>query len=423
MADAPAPPLTGIRVVEIASDHAAFAGKLLGDLGADVIVVEPPGGHASRGYEPFVTEPATRDEPRDEPLAERSLWWWYYNTSKRGVVLDLEQPADATTFRNLVATADVVLEGERVVRLAELGIDVDELRAAHPSLVWVSVTAFGRESPRRDEQFTDLTVLAGGGPVWLCGYDDHSLPPVRGGGNQGFHTGSVWAVIGTLTALLARDVTGSGQLVDVSLHAAANVTTEAGTYEWLVARNTVQRQTGRHAAVAPTMPALIQSSDGRWSHTGFPPRRAEEFQKLLEWLDDLGLRDEFPDSFFLELGAGRERINTGDIGRDPEATEIFRAARDGLGFVASHLTLQEFFEGAQARGLACGAVYTPEEALTNEHFVARGFPASVRHDDLGRDVTYPGAPFPMPASPLRVTRAPHVGEHTDEVLAELRPVP
>jgi crotonobetainyl-CoA:carnitine CoA-transferase CaiB-like acyl-CoA transferase len=99
---------------------------------------------------------------------------------------------------------------------------------------------------------------------------------------------------------------------------------------------------------------------------------------------------------------------------------MFRAARDGLGFVASHLTLQEFFESAQARGLACGAVYTPEEALTNEHFVARGFPVTVHHDDLGRDVTYPGAAFPMPASPMRApTRAPHVGEHTAEILAEL----
>ena len=409
-------PLTGTRVVELASDHAAFAGKLLGDLGADVVVVEPPGGHRSRTYEPFADELGAGDERG----AERSLWWWYYNTSKRSVVLDLDRPDDAQQYRDLVATADVVLEGEPRGRLGALGLDADDLRPSLPSLVWVSVTAFGRDNPRRDEEFTDLTVLAGGGPVWLCGYDDHSLPPVRGGGNQGFHTGSVWAVIGTLTALLARDITGAGQVVDVSLHAAANVTTEAGTYEWLVGGNTVQRQTGRHAGVVPTMPALIESSDGRWSHTGFPPRRKEEFQKLLSWLEDLGVRDEFPDTMFLELGSSRDRINTGDIGRDPEATEIFRAARDGLRFIASRLTLQEFFLGAQERGLACGAIYTPEEAITNEHFVARGFPVAVHHEDLGRDVVYPGAPFPMPASPMRVTRAPHVGEHTDEVLAELR---
>src|SRR5207244_1738135 len=137
-------------------DHAAYAGKLLGDLGADVIVIEPPGGHASRGYEPFTDE---------VPGPEGSLWWWHYNTSKRSVVLDLDQADGAHTFRRLVESADVVLEGEPPGRLAHLSLDADDLRDALPSLVWVSITAFGRESPRRDEPFTDLTVLAGGGPV------------------------------------------------------------------------------------------------------------------------------------------------------------------------------------------------------------------------------------------------------------------
>jgi crotonobetainyl-CoA:carnitine CoA-transferase CaiB-like acyl-CoA transferase len=393
-----------MRVVELASDHAAFAGKLLGDLGAEVVLVEPPGGHRSRTYEPFVD---------DVPGPERSLWWWYYNTSKLGVVLDLDADAGADAFRRLVATADVVLEGEPPGRLAALGLDADDLRPGLDRLVWVSVTAFGRHNPRRDEQFTDLTVLAGGGPVWSCGYDDHTLPPVRGGGNQGFHTPTVWAVIGTLTALLARDVTGEGQFVDVSMHAAANVTTEAATYEWLVARRTVQRQTGRHAAVTPSMQSLVQSADGRWSHTGFPPRTPDEFRALLRWLDDLGIRDDFEGTPLLELGIEHEEIRAVDIGTDPIATEVFRAARDGLSFVAEHLTVLEFFEGAQLHGLACGAVFAPEEVIENEHFVARGFPRVIHHDDLDRDVVYPGAPFPMPASPMRLHRAPHLAEHDD----------
>ena len=95
-------PLAGLRVVELASEHAAFAGKMLGDLGADVIVVEPPGGHPSRAYGPFVDDVA-------DP--ERSLWWWHYNTSKRGVVLDLDTDDGAEEFRRLAAGADIVLEG------------------------------------------------------------------------------------------------------------------------------------------------------------------------------------------------------------------------------------------------------------------------------------------------------------------------
>ena len=105
-------PLDGVRVVELASDHAAWAGKLLGDLGADVIVVEPPGGHPGRSYGPFVD---------DEPGPERSLTWWYYNTSKRGVVLDLDDPDGAARFRRLAATADIVLEGEPPGRLDAIG--------------------------------------------------------------------------------------------------------------------------------------------------------------------------------------------------------------------------------------------------------------------------------------------------------------
>jgi crotonobetainyl-CoA:carnitine CoA-transferase CaiB-like acyl-CoA transferase len=405
-------PLDGRRVVELASEHAAFAGKLLAELGAEVVVVEPPGGHHSRSFEPFVD---------DRPGAERSLWWWHYNASKLGVVLDLDDERDRDRFRRLVATADVVLEGEPPARLGALGIDHADLRAARPELIWVSVTPFGRDGPRAHEPAVDLTVLAGGGPVWSCGYDDHSLPPVRGGGNQGYQTACLWAVLGALTAVVVRDRTGVGQHVDVSMHAAANVTTEAASYEWLVARRTVQRQTGRHAGVQPTMSSRAVAADGRDVHTGVPPRRAEELRALLDWLTELGLRDEFEEAFFLELGIQRGEIHFSEIGRDAEATAIFGACRGAVSLIASKLSAHDFFVGAQRRGLACGIVAAPEEVIENEHFVARRFPVPVFHDDLGREVVYPGAPFLAPASPWRLTRrAPHVGEHDDDVLGPLR---
>ena len=132
-------PLDGMSVVELASEHAAWAGKLLAELGADVVVVEPPGGHASRTYGPFLD---------DEPGPERSLFWWNYNTSKRSVVLDLANHDDATRFRDLAAAADIVLEGEPTGRLAELGLDHEQLRADHPELIWVAVTPFGRATSR-----------------------------------------------------------------------------------------------------------------------------------------------------------------------------------------------------------------------------------------------------------------------------------
>jgi len=405
-------PLVGLRVVELASEWTAFAGKLLADLGAEVVLVEPPGGHYTRRWEPFLD---------DEPGLERSLWWWHYHTSKLGVVLDLTDPGGIDQFRRLVATGDVVLAGEAADTLRGRGIDYTDLVRVRPDLIMVSVTPFGRESLRAHEAVTDLTLLAEGGPVWSCGYDDHTLPPVRGGGNQAMQTGGNWAAIATLVAVLHRSVTGRGQLADVSLLAAANVTTEAATYEWLVARQTVQRQTCRHASTYPTAPTLAPDINGRPVHTGVPPRSPKEFEALLAWLDQLGLRAEFPESTFLEMGRDRGGIRLADVPGDVTAREIFRAGRDALEFIAARLTAYEFFVQGQQRGLAVGIVYAPEQVMTDPHFEARGFPTPVFHEELGRAVRYAGAPFLFEKSPWQIGhRAPRLGEHQTQVLGALR---
>jgi crotonobetainyl-CoA:carnitine CoA-transferase CaiB-like acyl-CoA transferase len=406
--DAAPGPLAGMRVLELASEHAASAAKMLGDLGADVVVVEPPGGHRSRRYGPFAD---------DVESPEHSLWWWYYNTSKRGIVLDLDDPAGAARFRALAGEVDVVLEGEAPGRLATLGIDHPDVLGEHPGIVWVSVTPFGRTTSRAHEPATDLTLLAGGGPAWSCGYDDHTLPPVRGGGNQAFHIGSVFAVAATLTALLQREVSGRGQHVDVSMHAAANVTTEAGSYMWMVEESVVQRQTGRHAIPTISMPTQMLCADGLYVNTGFPPRHQREFEALIDWLEELGLTDECAEATLLQLGVERGGVSITEITTDDLAREIFGAGRETLCFIAERLSAEEFFLGGQRRGLPCGVVASPEEAFENPHFVARGFQVEVDHDVIGRSVRYPGAPFVASASPWRISRrAPHVGEHDAEIL-------
>lgn len=402
-------PLAGLRVIELASEFAASAGKMLGDLGAEVVLVEPPGGHHTRTFEPFLD---------DEPGLERSLWWWHYNTSKLGVTLDLDDPADVDRLRSLISTADLVLEAETPGRMHSLGIDYEDMQAACPALIWTSVTQFGRARERSKENTTDLTILAEGGPVWSCGYDDHSIPPIRGGGNQGYHTAALWAVEGILAAVLWRYQSGRGQHVDVSMHAAANVTTEAATYEYLVAGKTVQRMTGRHAAVYPSMPTHALGTDGRYVNTGVPARSAKEFQGLLDILDELGLRDGFEEAFFLEEGVKRGSISFADIFEDPEVMAMFGAGRNAICLIAEKLPSVEFFTRMQDVGISCGVIYSPEEALFDPHFVDRGFPVEVYHDDLDRNVVYAGAPFKSSVSPWQISsRAPRLGEHNDQVLS------
>jgi crotonobetainyl-CoA:carnitine CoA-transferase CaiB-like acyl-CoA transferase len=385
-------PLDGVVVVELSHEHVAFAGKLLADLGATVTVVEPPGGSAQRSFGPFLD---------DEPGPERSLWWWHYNTSKRSVVADPSQvPA-------LVAAADVVLVGEET-----WGLDWSALSTADPRLVIAAITPFGLSSERAGEPVTDLTLLAEGGPVWSCGYDDHSLPPVRGGGNQAAHTACNWAVMSVLVALLNREETGHGQLIDVSMLAASNVTTEMATYGWLMAGAEVQRQTGRHAAHVRTPTVQVRCRDGRCATTGVPPRDPATFQAVLDLLDRLGLRDQFPSSVVLEIGAERDTpINFADAASDPMVAELMTAGRDVVWFLAEHMDAYDFFVETQSIGLATGIIYTPGEAMADPHFVARGFPVEIEHPELGRSFTYPGAPYRFTSTPWSARRAPLLGEH------------
>ena len=403
--------LAGIRVIELAHERIAFAGKLLGDMGADVVLVEPPEGCPMRRWEPFAD---------DVPDPERSLAWWHYNTSKRGAVLDWRHPEGREALRALISGADLLLESEDPGLLAETGFDDSALTGALPRLIHVSMTPFGPTGERRHELATDLTLLAGGGAAWNCGYDDHDLPPIRGGGGQGYAIGCHYAVMSALTALLHRELGGRGQRIDVSMHAAVNVTTEMGSYSWLVHKGTIQRQTGRHASETMTMPSQVRCIDGRYVNTGLPPRSPQEFGRLLAWLRELGLEEELPEAVFLQVGADRGRIDLSKIGKDDEVTAIFAAGREALTFIASRITAREFFLGAQRAGLPVGVIYSPEEAFEDPHFIARGMQVEVEQPQLGRTVRYPGPPYAFEKTRWRISRAaPALGQHTEEVLAEI----
>lgn len=400
--------LSGVRVIELSGERIAFAGKLLADMGADVILVEPPGGDPARALPPFVD---------DRPGPDRSLWWWHHHTSKRGVTLDLETEEGRARFRALAAGADILLESEPAGRLAALGLDWEDLKADCPGLVFVSMTPFGRTSANAAAPATDLTLLAGAGPAWSCGYDDHSLPPVRGGGGQGYNTGCHFAVMSALTAYFWKLSSGEGQFVDVSMHQASNVTTEAASYSWLVAGQTVQRQTGRHASTILTQDTQVMCRDGRWVNTGVAARTPREYAAIHSWIVDLKLEEAFPEVVFLEMGAAMDKPLTYDrIGADEEATAIFMAGRDALGVIAAAVDADDFFVGFQTRGFPVGAIFSPEEAFENDHFRARGFQTPVAHAD-GRTVLYPGAPYRFSATPWAIGRpAPKLGEHNAEVL-------
>ena len=192
-----------------------YCGKLLADVGADVIKVEPPGGDAMRRTGPFV---AGVDAP------ENSLNWRHYNTNKRSITLDLGSDAGSQLLQRLAGNADVLLESFQPGYLDSQGLGYEGLSDGNPGLVYASLTPFGKTGPYRDYKGSDLVGFAMGGYMYATGWPD--TPPNKLWGLQAFHTTSNRAFIGILIALYHRMATGQGQQVDVSMQEAVTATTE-----------------------------------------------------------------------------------------------------------------------------------------------------------------------------------------------------
>ena len=190
--------LSGLRVLELSGHEGDFCGKLMADMGADVIKIEPPGGEASRSRGPFYN---------DTPDRNGSLWFWHYNTSKRGITLDLETADGQALLKRLVPSADILLESYQPGYLPSLGMGHDDLSALNPGLIMCSLTPFGQSGPWRDFKPSDLIHMAGGGQMASCGYDDADVaggPPMAPGGGQSWHIGGEYAYIAIVSAVMAR---------------------------------------------------------------------------------------------------------------------------------------------------------------------------------------------------------------------------
>ncbi len=215
--------LDGIRVLDLTTPLGEATGRVLADLGAEVIKIEPPGGCAARFAPPFAMRPSA-EQPRPEAPdgdPETSLFWRAWGIGKHSVVLDLDDdgPAgDRDRFLSLVETADILLESSTPGEMAARGLGYEDLRARNPMLLYVSISPFGQTGPYAAHPATDLTLSAAGGFLNMTGDGDRAPVPV--GLPETAHLGSVQAAADVLMALYSRNRSGEGQHLDTSIQAA-----------------------------------------------------------------------------------------------------------------------------------------------------------------------------------------------------------
>ncbi len=202
--------LSKYRVLDLCDERGALCGKILGDMGADVVKIEKPGGDRCRDIGPFYG---------NTPHRERSLFWFAFNNNKRGVTLNLETSAGKRIFGELVKRSDVVLESFEPGYLDKIGLGYEALRTINPKIVLTSITPFGQSGPYAGYKGTDMVVWALGGLMNLCG--DADRPPLQVSLPQSFIAASTYAAEGTMIALYERGNSGLGQHVDLSAQATA----------------------------------------------------------------------------------------------------------------------------------------------------------------------------------------------------------
>jgi crotonobetainyl-CoA:carnitine CoA-transferase CaiB-like acyl-CoA transferase len=393
-------PLSGLRVLELADHTGQFCGKLLGDLGADVVKVEPPGGEPCRRVGPFLD---------DIPHPERSLAFWYYNTSKRGTTLDLSTVDGGALFRRLAASADVIFETRAPGFLAALGLGYETLHNQNPGLVMCSLTPFGQTGPWRDYLSTDLLHMAAGGEMASCGYDEADAPdapPIAPGGGNAWHMGCHFAYIAIMAALVYRSVAGRGQYIDASIHEACALTTEAAIANYVYRGEVLRRQTGRHHAAGKTPRTQFRAKDGNYVTALVAGRLTPKYiMQLVELLDTYGMAGDLKDPKYQDpavIAASTSHI-------------IDELVAD---FIAS-LPAEEVYHAAQQRGFTWGAVRVAEDLLEDPHLHDRGFWKTIEHPELGRSFVYPGEAAIFGGSPWRISRrAPLIGEHNAEIFCD-----
>jgi crotonobetainyl-CoA:carnitine CoA-transferase CaiB-like acyl-CoA transferase len=388
-------------VLDLTTERGFLCGQILGDLGADVIKIEPPGGSSGRQLAPFF-------EDRAGP--NRSIYWWAYNRNKRSITLNLETDEGRELLYRLVAGARFLIESCNPGYLHERRLGYSDLAAHNRELIHVSITPFGQDGPGAAYADSDLVILAMGGPLLLYGDEDRA--PVRLSVPQAYLHACGDAAVGALVANHECNRSGRGQHVDVSAQQSVTLATQANNLAYRLEADEARRMAGGVKVGAMRVPLVWRAKDGFVTHTFLFGRQLGVFtQRLMNYLYEQGLcdlatRDKDWIGYGAMLASGQEPMQ--------EYERVVGLIAD---FFASR-TKSDLFSVALERGLLIAPVATVSEVLASPQLKARQYWQVLEHPELGRAFPYPGPFARFSETPIMYRRRPPlVGEHNHEIYA------
>jgi crotonobetainyl-CoA:carnitine CoA-transferase CaiB-like acyl-CoA transferase len=255
-----------------------FCGKILGDLGADVVVIEPPEGNRARNIGPFY---------HDIPHPEKSLYWFAYNTSKRGITLNIETSDGQEIFRNLAKTASFVIESCPPGYMNKLGLGYADLSQCNPRIIVTSITPFGQQGPYANYKSSDIISMAMSGLMYICGDADRA--PLRFTAEQAYCHAGLQAAVGTIIAFYHQVSSGKGQYVDVSIQESVLRATMVEQHFWDL-KKIIQRRAGDKTFRGNISTRVIfPCKDGFVAWRLFVGQVVKKTQALVAWMDEEGM--------------------------------------------------------------------------------------------------------------------------------------
>jgi crotonobetainyl-CoA:carnitine CoA-transferase CaiB-like acyl-CoA transferase len=387
------------RVLDLTEGGCMIGGKMLGDLGADVIKIEPPNGSVSR-IAPFY---------KDIPDPEKSLFWYCYNANKRGITLDITQPEGQDLFKRIIKTTDIVMESFAPGYLDSLNLGYTDLKKIKSDIILSSITPFGQNGPKSGFKGSDLTAWASGGYLNICG--EEGSPPVWISFPQAGLYGGAEAAIGAMTAIWFRTQSGEGQHVDVSLQECSASPTMNVLQMWGANKVEFHRAGGCMyvAGSGIKQPIYFECKDGYimiLAQGGNEPFVSSS-KRLVNWMAEQGIAPDW-------------LINL-NWATDYDASKMKQETADRVGAAIEKFTLtktksQLYEEGAIKRQILLAPVSTAKDINEDLQLQARQYWQNKYHPELSEEITYCGPSVKISETPLEIRlRSPLIGEHNQEI--------